>query len=100
MLTTRSSRRWRLDAGAVTFCDAVGVRALGSAHAMAEAHGRILDLERTSRPVDRLVELVGHERLFPSSASTAGTRDAAAPARRSTGAARARRVRCRPVGTG
>ena len=28
MLTTRSSRHWRLDTGAVTFCDAGGVRAL------------------------------------------------------------------------
>jgi anti-sigma B factor antagonist len=66
VLTARPGRRWRLDAAGVTFCDAGGVRALGRAHALATAHGRTLQFERTSRSVDRLVELVGHERLFPA----------------------------------
>jgi len=90
MLTARPDRRWHLDAGAVTFCDAAGMRALSSAHEVAAAHGRQLHLERTSRQVDRLVELLGHERVFPSSATDSP------PARRS---ARARRIRCGTTGT-
>jgi anti-sigma B factor antagonist len=73
MLTTRPSRRWRLDAGDVTFCDAEGLRALSNAHALAAEHGRSLQLVRTSRSVDRLVDLLGRERVFP----TAGYRRAA-----------------------
>ena len=65
MLTTRHSRNWRLDAGDVTFCDAGGLRALSDAHSMAAEHGRTLDVVRSSRPVDRLVELLGHDRVFP-----------------------------------
>ena len=100
MLTTRSSRRWQLDAGAVTFCDAGGVRALSSAHELAAAHGRSLHLERTSRSVDRLVELLGHERVFPSSADDhSPTADDATPGRRSRGATRAPRIRCGTTGT-
>ena len=102
VLTTRTSRRWRLDASAVTFCDAGGVRALSSAHALATAHGRSLDVERTSRQVDRLVELVGHEQVFPSaegSDSPAGTADGATPARRASSTANARLIRCGTTGT-
>jgi anti-anti-sigma factor len=68
MLTTRHSRNWRLDAGDVTFCDAGGLRALSDAHTMATEHGRRLDVVRSSRPVDRLVELLGHDRVFPVAA--------------------------------
>jgi anti-anti-sigma factor len=68
VLTAQPGRRWRLDASGVTFCDAGGVRALGRAHALATAHGRTLQLERTSRSVDRLVQLVGHDHLFPAAA--------------------------------
>lgn len=100
MLTTRSSRHWRLDAGAVTFCDAGGVRALSSAHELAAAHGRSLDLERTSRSVDRLVELLGHERVFPSPADgSSSAADDATPARRSRGVTRAPRIRCGTAGS-
>jgi anti-anti-sigma factor len=74
MLTARPSRRWRLDAGDVTFCDAEGLRALSDAHALAEEHGRSLQLVRTSRSVDRLVELLGRDRVFPPPGSRrAGT---------------------------
>ena len=69
MLTTRHSRNWRLDAGDVTFCDAGGLRALSDAHSMAAEHGRTLDVVRSSRPVDRLVELLGRDRVFPVPAS-------------------------------
>jgi anti-sigma B factor antagonist len=93
MLTARPDRQWRLDAGAVTFCDAGGMRALSSAHELAAAHGRSLHLERTSRPVDRLVELLGHDRVFPQPALH--TADGA-PARRS---GRGRRIRCGTTGT-
>jgi anti-anti-sigma factor len=106
MLTTRSSRHWRLDAGAVTFCDAGGVRALSSAHELAAAHGRSLDLERTSRSVDRLVELLGHERVFPSPADDSSpaaddcpAADDATPARRPRGVTRAPRIRCGTAGS-
>ena len=105
VLTTRTSRRWRLGASAVTFCDAGGVRALSSAHALATAHGRSLDVERTSRQVDRLVELVGHEQVFPSGDdsadhdSPAGTTDGATPARRASSTANARLIRCGTTGT-
>jgi anti-anti-sigma factor len=68
MLATRSSRRWRLDAGDVTFCDAAGLRALCDAHALAAEHGRSLQLVRTSRSVDRLVDLLGRNRVFPAPA--------------------------------
>jgi anti-anti-sigma factor len=66
VLCTRPSRRWRLDTSGVTFCDAGGLRALNSAHTLAAAHGRSLRLVRTSRPVDRLVQLFGHDRVFPA----------------------------------
>lgn len=102
VLTTRTSRRWRLDASAVTFCDAGGVRALSSAHALATAHGRSLDVERTSRQVDRLVELVGHEQVFPSGEGSdfpAGTADGATPARRASSTAPARLIRCGTTAT-
>ena len=50
----------------MTFCDVGGLRALSSAHTFAEAHGRDLRLISTSRPVERLVELLGHDRVFPA----------------------------------
>jgi anti-sigma B factor antagonist len=84
MLTARSSRLWRLDASGVTFCDVGGLRALSDAHALATSHGRSLQLVRTSRPVDRLVELLGHDRVFPAQTSR---RPGGAPTRR-------QRLRC------
>jgi anti-anti-sigma factor len=106
MLATRPSPRWRLDAGDVTFCDAGGLRALSDAHALATAHGRSLQVVRTSRPVERLVELLGHDRVFPAARpSTSGRRpprdaDAApAPRRPAPAPARARRIRCGTTGT-
>jgi len=65
MLTTRSSRRWQLDAAGVTFCDAGGLRALTDAHAFAAAHGRSLRVVRSSRPVDRLGQLLRHHEGVP-----------------------------------
>jgi anti-anti-sigma factor len=83
VLSTRSSRSWRLDAGDVTFCDAGGLRALTRAHALAAAHGRELQLVRSSGPVTRLVELVGRDQVFPPAAaaprSTAGSAHARRP---------------------
>jgi anti-sigma B factor antagonist len=89
MLTARPSRRWRLDAGDVTFCDAEGLRALSDAHALAAEHGRSLQLVRTSRSVDRLVQLLGRDRVFPPPGSR----------RAGTAPAWTRHVRCGATGT-
>jgi anti-anti-sigma regulatory factor len=92
VLTVQPSRRWRLDAAGVTFCDAGGVRALSSAHTLATEHGRTLQLEHPSRSVVRLVELVGPDRVFPATGD--------APHRRGTGARpRVRRIGCGTTGT-
>jgi anti-sigma B factor antagonist len=53
---------WVVDAAAVTWCDAGGLRALAAAHALAVAHGRRLRLVNASRCVDRLVRLSGLDR--------------------------------------
>ncbi|WP_138733044.1 STAS domain-containing protein [Modestobacter excelsi] len=50
---------WVVDAAAVTWCDAGGLRALAAAHALAVAHGRRLRLVHASRCVERLVRLSG-----------------------------------------
>jgi anti-anti-sigma factor len=92
VLTAQPSRRWRLDAGGVTFCDAGGVRALSSAHTLAAEHGRTLQVERASRPVTRLVELVGPDRLFPGPGGASGRRASGAPAW-------LRRIGCGTTGT-
>jgi anti-anti-sigma factor len=89
MLTTRPGRRWRLDAGDVTFCDAEGLRALSNAHALAAEHGRSLQLVRTSRSVDRLVDLLGRERVFPPPGSRRAT----------VSPAWTRHIRCGTTGT-
>jgi anti-sigma B factor antagonist len=65
VLTVGSSQHWQVDAGGVTFCDIGGLRALSNAHSLAVAHGRDLRLVRSSRPVDRMVELLGSDRVFP-----------------------------------
>jgi anti-anti-sigma factor len=95
VLTTRSSRRWRLDTSGVTFCDVGGLRALSSAHTFAEAHGRDLRLVSTSRPVERLVELLGHDRVFPA----ADERRRKQPTARRPAAGRSPRLRCGTTGT-
>jgi anti-sigma B factor antagonist len=95
VLTTRSSRRWRLDTSGVTFCDVGGLRALSSAHTFAEAHGRDLRLVSTSRPVERLVELLGHDRVFPA----ADERRRKPPTTRRPVAGRSPRLRCGTTGT-
>jgi anti-sigma B factor antagonist len=58
---------WVLDTAEVTWCDAGGLRALASAHALAEQHGGELRLVRPSRCVERLVTLIGLDRLIASS---------------------------------
>ena len=65
MLSTRPARQWRLDVGGVTFCDAAGLRALAGAHTLAADSGRSLRVSPVSRPVTRLVRLVGPEQGFP-----------------------------------
>jgi anti-anti-sigma factor len=70
ILATRADRRWQLDAADVTFCDAAGLRALTGAHAFAAAHGRSLRLVRRSRPVARLVSLLGEDEVFPPAATS------------------------------
>ncbi len=86
VLATGASRQWHLDAGEVTFCDVEGMRALSSAHSLARAQGRDLRMTRSSRPVDRMVELLGSERVFPGGS---------APRRR-----RSTRLRCGAAGNG
>jgi anti-sigma B factor antagonist len=98
VLATRSSRRWRLDASGVTFCDMGGLRALSGAHALAVAQGRHLRLVGASRPVERLVELLGHDQVFPGTAGHGRGGGALNPSRRSS-SARARRIRCGTTGT-
>ena len=102
VLTARPERRWRVDTSGVTFCDVGGVRALSDAHALAVAHGRSLRMVRTSRPVDRLVELLGHERVFPAPDAEAPRCDAVrAPSgrRQAAPATWVRHVRCGTTGT-
>jgi anti-sigma B factor antagonist len=55
---------WVVDAAAVTWCDAGGLRALAAAHALAVARGRRLQLVGANRCVDRLVRLSGLDRLM------------------------------------
>jgi len=74
ILATRPSRDWQLDASDVTFGDASGLRALTSAHAIAASHGRSLRLVRSSRPVARLVSLLGHDEVFPPARTPARSR--------------------------
>jgi anti-anti-sigma factor len=93
MLTTRSSRRWRLDAAGVTFCDAGGLRALTDAQAYAAAHGRILRVVRSSRSVDRLVQLLEDDQAFPQLQPAARRIRTGAPA------GRAPHPRCGATGT-
>ena len=93
MLTARSSRRWQLDAADVTFCDAGGLRALTDAQAFAAAHGRTLRVVRSSRPVDRLVELLEGDQPFPPLGPDGRRVRSGAPAGRRT------QVRCGATGT-
>ena len=53
---------WVVDAAAVTWCDAGGLRALAAGHALAVAHDRELRLVGASRCVDRLLRLSGLDR--------------------------------------
>jgi anti-sigma B factor antagonist len=99
VLSTRSSRRWRLDASGVTFCDVGGLRALSSAHALAASHGRHLRLVRSSRPVERLVELLGHDQVFPPTAGHRHDDAALTASRRRASSTRTRHVRCGTTGT-
>ena len=78
ILATRPSRQWQLDAADVTFCDASGLRALTSAHAIAASHGRSLRLVRRSRPVARLVSLLGEDEVFPPAPTSDRSRSARA----------------------
>jgi anti-anti-sigma factor len=96
VLTARPARRWQVDTSGVTFCDVGGARALSSAHALAVAHGRSLRMVRTSRPVDRVVQLLGPERVFPDRPGAVRT---ASPRRRAAAAGWTRPVRCGVTGT-
>ncbi len=58
-LTGTDQPCWVVDAAAVTWCDAGGLRALAAAHALALTHGRRLRLVNASRCVERLVRLSG-----------------------------------------
>jgi anti-sigma B factor antagonist len=51
--------RWLVDTADVSWCDAAGLRALATAHALAVECGGELRLARTSRCVDRLVTMSG-----------------------------------------
>ena len=61
-LTGTAQPCWVVDASAVTWCDAGGLRALAAAHTLAVAHGRELRLVGAPRCVDRLVRLSGLDR--------------------------------------
>ena len=63
-LAATDHRSWVIDTAAVTWCDAAGLRALATVHAVAVAHGRQLQLVRSSRCVDRLVTVSGLDRLI------------------------------------
>ncbi|WP_222193191.1 STAS domain-containing protein [Modestobacter italicus] len=65
VLAATPARRWQLDAGDVTFCDAEGLRALSTAHRLAAESGRVLRLVRAGRPITRLIGLMAEERPFP-----------------------------------
>ncbi|WP_166509450.1 STAS domain-containing protein [Blastococcus sp. TF02-8] len=58
-LTATGHRLWAIDVGAVTFCDAAGLRLLLTGHHLARRHGSALVLDRPSRCVHRLIRLVG-----------------------------------------
>lgn len=67
-------RRWTVDTAAVTWCDAGGLRALATGHALAVACGRELRLVRTSRCVERLLRISGlAERVDPDRARRPST---------------------------
>ncbi|WP_299956360.1 STAS domain-containing protein [uncultured Modestobacter sp.] len=65
VLAATPARRWQLDAGDVTFCDAGGMRALCTAHQLATENGRVLRLTRAGRPITRLIALVAEAQPFP-----------------------------------
>jgi anti-anti-sigma factor len=58
-LTSTAHRRWTVDASAVTFCDAAGLRLLVTGHNLARRNGCELVLDRPSPCVHRLMTLVG-----------------------------------------
>jgi len=97
VLVDAPARRWRLDVRDVTFCDAGGLRALTSAHQLAADAGRVLHLSRTSRPVARLVGLVGYDQVFP--ASQQGRRDRAGAGDVHRHSRRPQRIGCDTTGT-
>ncbi|TFV47459.1 STAS domain-containing protein [Blastococcus sp. TF02A-35] len=102
-LTGTGHRRWSVDMGQVTFCDAAGLRSLVTGHHLARRHGSALVLERPSPCVHRLMVLVGLDRVLtmstdrpcpPPAAGGQRPLPAAGPLRS------ARRVQSLPAGMG
>jgi anti-sigma B factor antagonist len=67
-LAQTDHRTWTVDAAAVTFCDAEGLRALAAGAAMAESRGCTLRLVDVAPFTARLLRLVGMEALLDSPA--------------------------------
>ena len=78
-LSATSHPSWVIDTAAVTWCDAAGLRALATVHAVAVAHGRRLRLVRSSRCVDRLVTVSGLAQLIADRTTPAPAAPRAAP---------------------
>jgi anti-anti-sigma factor len=58
-LAYSSSPSWSIDASAITFCDATGLRGLLQAQELARAAGRGFRVTHPSRWLRRLLDLVG-----------------------------------------
>ena len=61
-LALTGHRTWTVDAAAITFCDAEGLRVLAQARSVAQSRGRVLVLDRPSRFLVRMLGLVGMDR--------------------------------------
>jgi anti-anti-sigma factor len=59
VLAYSSSPSWSIDASAITFCDATGLRGLLEARELARAAGRGFRVTHPSRSLRRLLDLVG-----------------------------------------
>ena len=67
-LALTGHRTWTVDAAAITFCDAEGLRVLAAGSAMAQSRGCTLRLVDVAPFTARLLRLVGMGSLLDSSA--------------------------------
>jgi anti-anti-sigma factor len=59
VMTNSASQRWSIDTAGVTFCDAAGLRGLMAVQRRARESRRTLLVTRSSRWMNRLLDLVG-----------------------------------------